>query len=130
MRLDTPWRLTVLLALGPVGLAWAAPAFDGAAEQLGVQQCNTRCQTAYTDCIDRCDGKPDCQASCDRDVVACVKACSTPLPPGSSAPLPTPPAPSSTPPAPSAAPSSLPGKGKPAPPKLPPKPGTPKPSPS
>jgi hypothetical protein len=78
-------------------------------ERLGVQTCNTTCQTRYTDCMDRCDGVPACQAECRRTVDDCVHVCTVP-PTGSAAP------PSSAAPAPSAAPSGkapTPKKSKP-----------------
>jgi hypothetical protein len=106
-----------LLAFGPVWLVWSAPSVDVAPARLGVQECDTRCQTDYTDCIDRCDGVRACQESCTRTVNECVTGCRNPAPKESAAPkAPGPPA-SSSPPSDAAPRAPGAGKTKPAAPK-------------
>jgi hypothetical protein len=76
--------LRALLLLGVVGFRGVV--LPGApADSLGVQRCNTRCQTTFTDCVDRCDGAAPCEADCTRTVGECVKTCTNP-PPGPSGP--------------------------------------------
>ena len=100
------------LAVAPVCAVWSFPNDGASFVPLGVQQCNTRCQTAYTDCLDRCDGVKACQDSCTRNVNECVNGCTNPAPKDSASPsAPNPPA--SSAPAPTAPPKG--GKGKPAP---------------
>ncbi|HEY6077734.1 MAG TPA: hypothetical protein VIW29_02975 [Polyangiaceae bacterium] len=49
----------------------------GASANASVQSCNSRCQTAQTDCALRCDGNipciNQCQASADNCADACLK---------------------------------------------------------
>jgi hypothetical protein len=51
--------------------------FVGASANASVQSCNTRCQTAQTDCNLRCDGNipciNQCQASADNCADSCMK---------------------------------------------------------
>ena len=63
------WLLACAAAISVARAAVGDPA------PLGVQRCNTGCQTRFTDCIDRCDGARKCQAACQRRVESCVKAC-------------------------------------------------------
>jgi hypothetical protein len=91
--------LRSLLLLGALGLHGVVLPQDPG-DSLGVQTCNTGCQTTFSDCVDRCDGAVPCQASCKRAVEDCVKACTNP-----------PPAPSGGAPTPVHAPKAKPGKG-------------------
>lgn len=56
--------------------AVSAPESGG---QLGVQGCNTRCQTVQTDCALRCDGDIPCIQNCQKVADTCVEKC-TPAP--------------------------------------------------
>jgi hypothetical protein len=58
-------RLLVTLAL--MTLAATANA--------SVQSCNTRCQTAQTDCNLRCDGNIPCILQCQASADSCADAC-------------------------------------------------------
>jgi len=50
----------------------------GNAEPLSVQGCNTRCQTAQTDCALRCDGDIPCIQNCQKTADSCVDKCQAP----------------------------------------------------
>jgi hypothetical protein len=43
-----------------------------------VQSCNTRCQTAQTDCNLRCDGSIPCISQCQGSADTCADACLKP----------------------------------------------------
>jgi hypothetical protein len=57
-----------LLALALMTLCASASA--------SVQTCNTRCQTAQTDCNLRCDGNIPCINQCQATADSCADACS------------------------------------------------------
>ena len=112
---------------GSCGGLWlvAAPLFGQASphehvQRLGVQECDTRCQTAETDCDLACDQVVACVEECKKVSEACTQKCRE-------APPPSKPEPSSKAPSPpSAAPPIASGKKPPsaktpAPPKPPPK---------
>jgi len=47
----------------------------GATANASVQSCNTRCQTAQTDCNLRCDGNIPCIQQCQVSADSCADAC-------------------------------------------------------
>jgi len=47
----------------------------GASANASVQTCNTRCQTAQTDCNLRCDGDIPCINQCQTGADKCADAC-------------------------------------------------------
>lgn len=47
----------------------------GASANASVQSCNTRCQTAQTDCNLRCDGNIPCIHQCQASADSCADAC-------------------------------------------------------
>jgi hypothetical protein len=47
----------------------------GATANASVQTCNTRCQTAQTDCNLRCDGNIPCINQCQLTADSCADAC-------------------------------------------------------
>jgi len=47
----------------------------GASANASVQSCNTRCQTAQTDCNLRCDGNIPCINQCQLSADSCADAC-------------------------------------------------------
>ncbi|MES1187066.1 MAG: hypothetical protein ABUL60_24840 [Myxococcales bacterium] len=49
--------------------------FLGATANASVQSCNTRCQTAQTDCNLRCDGSIPCINQCQVSADTCADAC-------------------------------------------------------
>jgi hypothetical protein len=56
-------------------LVTAGCALLGASANASVQSCNTRCQSAQTDCALRCDGKISCIQECQAIADACAEAC-------------------------------------------------------
>lgn len=46
-----------------------------ASANASVQSCNTRCQTAQTDCNLRCDGHIPCIQQCQASADSCAEAC-------------------------------------------------------
>jgi hypothetical protein len=46
-----------------------------ASANASVQSCNTRCQTAQTDCNLRCDGNIPCISQCQVSADSCAEAC-------------------------------------------------------
>jgi len=46
-----------------------------ASANASVQSCNTRCQTAQTDCSLRCDGNIPCINQCQVSADSCAEAC-------------------------------------------------------
>jgi len=105
--------LRALRWFGVCGGLWlvAAPLFGQASEgarPLGVQECDTRCQTAETDCDLACDQVVACVEECKKASEACTLKCRE-------APPPSKPDASGKPPsAPSAAPPAASGKKPPA----------------
>lgn len=53
----------------------AALATLTASANASVQSCNTRCQTAQTDCNLRCDGNIPCINQCQASADSCAEAC-------------------------------------------------------
>jgi hypothetical protein len=49
--------------------------FACATANASVQSCNTRCQTAQTDCDLRCDGNIPCINQCQATADSCAEAC-------------------------------------------------------
>ncbi len=47
----------------------------GASANASVQSCNTRCQTAQTDCNLRCDGNIPCINQCQAMADSCADSC-------------------------------------------------------
>ncbi len=47
----------------------------GATANASVQSCNTRCQTAQTDCNLRCDGNIPCINQCQNAADSCADSC-------------------------------------------------------
>ena len=115
---------------GLCGGLWlvAAPLFGQAStseheRRLGVQECDTRCQTAETDCDLACDQVVACVEECKKVSEACTQKCREAPPPSKPEPSSKAPgAPSAAPPAASAKkPPAAKGPATPAP-KPPPKP--------
>jgi hypothetical protein len=46
-----------------------------ASANASVQSCNTRCQTAQTDCNLRCDGNIPCIGQCQQAADSCADSC-------------------------------------------------------
>jgi hypothetical protein len=53
----------------------AALVLLGASANASVQSCNTRCQTAQTDCNLRCDGDIPCINQCQATADTCAESC-------------------------------------------------------
>jgi hypothetical protein len=53
----------------------AALALLCATANASVQSCNTRCQTAQTDCNLRCDGNIPCISQCQTSADTCADVC-------------------------------------------------------
>ena len=110
-----PWPAFSLLSaawlLSPVLLAGLPAATQ--AQPLGVQACDTRCQSAETDCDLACDQVAECVEQCRKVSDACVQKCHDAPPPESKPEAPTKPS-EPTKKAPAKNPPKAPTKTKPA----------------
>jgi hypothetical protein len=69
-------RAPLLRTTIAAALALAAPAaIAGLAPPASMQECNTRCQVAQTECQIRCDGDAACARKCHDQARACVGRC-------------------------------------------------------
>jgi hypothetical protein len=63
----------------PLRAFWIAALVTlSASANASVQSCNTRCQTAQTDCNLRCDGSIPCISQCQVSADTCADACLKP----------------------------------------------------
>ncbi|HVU03656.1 MAG TPA: hypothetical protein VHE30_17980 [Polyangiaceae bacterium] len=47
----------------------------GIGVRLDVQECDSACQAAFTDCMERCAGEGPCQDTCRNELSSCVAKC-------------------------------------------------------
>lgn len=67
--------LSCVLVVGLLCASHPSAGTSSATDELGVQRCDTDCQTVFTDCMLACDGEPSCQAACRAHVEQCVSEC-------------------------------------------------------